>query len=145
MMRAQLNDNATGTTSQLPATLEVDMTSWARSPALRDAEKAQATLRAIAALLPQGDHVMAWLPVIAKHAIGSYEPDRALNNWKRLLRAIADVDDLLSLLHTSPQMASVLSTLFGGSQYLTDMVLHDTGIFAWCSDSQRLFRPRSRE
>jgi [glutamine synthetase] adenylyltransferase / [glutamine synthetase]-adenylyl-L-tyrosine phosphorylase len=144
-MRAQKHENATGTTSQLEASLEADLASWTRSPGLRDAAQAQATLRAIAAMLPEVDHVNAWLPVIAKHAISACDPERALNNWERFLRVVADVDDLLGLLGTAPQMAGVLSTLFGSSQYLTDMVLQDPSIATWCSQSRRLFMPRPRE
>jgi [glutamine synthetase] adenylyltransferase / [glutamine synthetase]-adenylyl-L-tyrosine phosphorylase len=144
-MRAQINANTTGTTSQLPATLEADMTSWLRSPSLHNSEKARATLRAIAALLPQGAEVLSWLPAFAKHAIGSADPDRALNNWERFLRAVEDVNDVLSLLDTSPRMASVLSTLFGSSQYLTDMVLQEPGIVIWFTERQRLFMHRPKE
>jgi [glutamine synthetase] adenylyltransferase / [glutamine synthetase]-adenylyl-L-tyrosine phosphorylase len=145
MMRDQINANAKGTTLQLPSTLEGEMTSWVRSPSVHDVEQAQATLRAIAMMLPQLEQVISWLPVIAKYAIGSCDPDRALNNWERFLKAMPDIHAALGLLDTSPSMASVLSTLFGGSQYLTDMVLQEPGIVDWFTESQRLFVHRPKE
>ena len=42
-------------------------------------------------------------------------------------------------------MPATLSTLFGGSQYLTDMVLQDPSIVAWFESEARLFTSRPKE
>ena len=86
-----------------------------------------------------------WLPLIAKQASASFDPDRALNNWERFFRALSGINDFLELLRTSPRLPALLSTLFGGSQYLTDMVLQDPSIVEWLESEGRFYTPRTKE
>jgi [glutamine synthetase] adenylyltransferase / [glutamine synthetase]-adenylyl-L-tyrosine phosphorylase len=127
------------------ASVEAEWAVWLKPPYLRDPAKGFATMQAISGLLVEADQAARWLPRVAKQAVASFDPDRALNNWERLFRALATVSDVLCLLQTSPRMPAALSTLFGGSQYLTDMVLQDPSIVAWLDAGERLVRARTQE
>jgi glutamate-ammonia-ligase adenylyltransferase len=129
----------------LPESLEAELATWMQQPSLRDPLQGAATLRTIAHLLPDHDQAARWLPIIAKQAGTSFDPDRALNNWERFFRALSSVDVLLELLHASPRLPASLSTLFGGSQYLTDMVLQDPSIVEWLESEGRFYTARTKE
>ncbi len=125
--------------------LEVECASWLREPHLRNPVKAVATAQAIGEMLLDSGQAARWLPLLVKHAMASCDPDRALNNWERFVRTIPSVTDFLDLLNTSPQMLPALTTLFAGSQYLTDMVFREPGIVEWLDAGQRLAMPRAQE
>jgi [glutamine synthetase] adenylyltransferase / [glutamine synthetase]-adenylyl-L-tyrosine phosphorylase len=129
----------------LPESLEADLACWIQQPSLRDPLQGLATLRTIAQMLPDPDQAARWLPIIAKQASASFDADRALNNWERFFRALPSIDAFLDWLHTSPRLPATLSTLFGGSQYLTDMVLQDPSIVEWLESERRLVTSRSKE
>jgi [glutamine synthetase] adenylyltransferase / [glutamine synthetase]-adenylyl-L-tyrosine phosphorylase len=131
--------------NRLPESLEVNLASWLRPPAVRDPLQGLATLRTIAQMLPDENYRAQWLPIIAKHASTSFDPERSLNNWERFFRALPSVDDLLDLLATAPRLPPTLSTLFGGSQYLTDMVLQASSIVDWLEVEGRLYTARTKE
>ena len=133
------------TMPNLSEDLEEELGRCLQQPSLRDPLQGWVTLRTLAQLLP--DHVQAtlWLPIIAKQASASFDPDRALNNWERFFRAVPSIDDSLELLRASPRLPTLLSTLFGGSQYLTDMVLQDPSIVEWLQSEGRFYTPRSKE
>jgi [glutamine synthetase] adenylyltransferase / [glutamine synthetase]-adenylyl-L-tyrosine phosphorylase len=144
-MPLQLDRASPRTMNRLPESLEADLVAWLRQSSLRDPLQGLATLRTIAELLPASDQAARWLPIIAKQASIAFDPDRALNNWERFFRALAGIDDVLELLHASPRLPATLSTLFGGSQYLTDMVLQDPSIVEWLESERRLFTARTKE
>jgi [glutamine synthetase] adenylyltransferase / [glutamine synthetase]-adenylyl-L-tyrosine phosphorylase len=127
------------------ASVEAEWAAWLKSSDLRDPAKGGATLQTIGAMLIEADQAARWLPLLAKQAVTSFDPDRALNNWERFFRALPTLNDFLHLLQTSPRMPAVLSTLFGGSQYLTDMVLQDPSIVAWLDAGERLVGARTTE
>jgi [glutamine synthetase] adenylyltransferase / [glutamine synthetase]-adenylyl-L-tyrosine phosphorylase len=129
----------------LPESLEEELTICLQQPSLHDPLQGLVTLRTIAQLL--ADHALAarWLPLIAKQASAAFDPDRALNNWERFFRALPGIDDFLELLRTSSRLPALLSTLFGGSQYLTDMVLRDPSIVEWLESEGRFYTPRTKE
>jgi [glutamine synthetase] adenylyltransferase / [glutamine synthetase]-adenylyl-L-tyrosine phosphorylase len=131
--------------SSLPDNLEADLAALMRQPSLRDPRQGLATLRTIAQMLPTYDQAARWLPIIAKQASTSFDPDRALNNWERFFRALPSSDDVPELLHASPRLAATLSTLFGGSQYLTDTVLQDPSIVEWLESEGQLYTSRTKE
>ncbi|HSF33223.1 MAG TPA: bifunctional [glutamate--ammonia ligase]-adenylyl-L-tyrosine phosphorylase/[glutamate--ammonia-ligase] adenylyltransferase [Candidatus Tectomicrobia bacterium] len=129
----------------MPESLEADLAAWMQQSSLRHPLQGLATLRTIGELLPDHAEAVRWLPIIAKQACISFDPDRALNNWERFFRAIHGIDGFLEPLHTSQRLPATLSTLFGGSQYLTDMVLQDPSIVEWLESERRLFTSRTKE
>ncbi|HEX9867811.1 MAG TPA: bifunctional [glutamate--ammonia ligase]-adenylyl-L-tyrosine phosphorylase/[glutamate--ammonia-ligase] adenylyltransferase, partial [Candidatus Tectomicrobia bacterium] len=144
-MPPQLNGTSPRTMNNLSETLEAELAICMQQPSLRDPVQGLVTLRTIAQLLPDHDQAARWLPLIAKQASASFDPDRALNNWERFFRALPGLDDCLELLRTSPRLPALLSTLFGGSQYLTDMVLQDPSIVEWLESEGRFYTPRTKE
>ena len=70
----------------LPADLEADLFTWITSHSQSDPQKWLATLRAMAQMLPDHDQAGQWLPIIAKQASTSVDPERALNNWERFFQ-----------------------------------------------------------
>jgi glutamate-ammonia-ligase adenylyltransferase len=144
-MPPQVNRTSLRTMNNLPESLEADLAHWMRQPSVRDPLQGQVTLRTIAPLLPDHDQAARWLPIIAKQASTSFDPDRALNNWERFFRALPSIDDFLELLRASPPLPALLSTLFGGSQYLTDMVLQDPSIVEWLESEGRFYTTRTKE
>jgi [glutamine synthetase] adenylyltransferase / [glutamine synthetase]-adenylyl-L-tyrosine phosphorylase len=144
-MPMQIKRTSPRTTNRLPESLEAELVGWLQQSSVRDLLQGLATLRTMAELLPDYDRAIRWIPTIAKQACITFDPDRALNNWERFLRAIRSIDDLLASLHASPRLPATLSTLFGGSQYLTDMVLQDPSIVEWLESDRRLFTSRTKE
>ena len=131
--------------NRLSENLEADLAVWMQPLSARDLAQGLSTLRTIGQMLPDQDQLARWLPIIAKQAIASFDPERALNNWERFFRALSSIEDFLDLLATSPRLPATLSTLFGGSQYLTDMVLQDPSIVDWLEVEGRLYTTRSKE
>jgi [glutamine synthetase] adenylyltransferase / [glutamine synthetase]-adenylyl-L-tyrosine phosphorylase len=144
-MPLQINRTSPRASNQLPESLEAEFVGWMQQSSLRDPIQGLATLRTIAELLSDHDQAIQWIQTIAKQACNAFDPDRALNNWERFLRAIHSVDDLLESLHASPRLSVTLSTLFAGSQYLTDMVLQDPSIVEWLESDRRLVTSRTKE
>jgi [glutamine synthetase] adenylyltransferase / [glutamine synthetase]-adenylyl-L-tyrosine phosphorylase len=144
-MPSPVNRTPQHTIHDLPESLEEELASCPQQPALHDPVQGLVTLRTIAQLLPDHAQVARWLPIIAKQASASFDPDRALNNWERFFRAVSSTDASLELLRASPQLPTLLSTLFGGSQYLTDMVLQDPSIVEWLESEGRFYTPRTKE
>src|SRR5262245_28896004 len=144
-MPLRLDRTSPGAMSRLPENLERDLAVLIQQPSLRDPLQSLATLRTIAHMLPDLDQTARWLPIIAKQAGSSFDPDRALNNWERFFRALPGPDDCLELLQALPRLPVTLSTLFGGSQYLTDMVLQEPSIMEWLESDGRLYTSRTKE
>jgi glutamate-ammonia-ligase adenylyltransferase len=144
-MALQVDRASPAPTDPLVARFEAELGLWMASHSPCDPRKGLATLWAIAQSIPDHDQTAPWLFLLIKQASTSVDPERALNNWERFFRAITSPDDFLPLLQTSPKAISTLSTLFGGSQYLTDMVLQDPSIIAWMESEGRLFTSRRKE
>ncbi len=144
-MPPQLNRTSPRMMNNLSETLEAELAICTQQPSLRDPSQGLMTLRTIAQLLPNHDQATRWLPLIAKQASASFDPHRALNNWERFFRALPGINDFLELLCTSPRLPALLSTLFGGSQYLSDMILQDPSIVEWLESEGRFYTPRTKE
>ena len=59
------------------------------------------------------------------------DPDMALNNLERFFGVVIDRGFLLGLLHESPKSLDLLLTVFGSSQYLSDVLIRYPQLFAW--------------
>jgi len=73
------------------------------------------------------------------------DPDMALNNLERYTEAVLDRGFLLSLFRDSPKSLDLALTIFGNSQYLSDILLRFPQDFQWLLQPGLLRRPRSRE
>ncbi len=79
----------------------------------------EASREALQTLLP------ALLPLLAQTA----NPDRVLVNLERLARALPSRLDFLRTLGENPRAPEILVTLFGGSQFLTEILLRNPEYF----------------
>src|SRR5919106_4712964 len=144
-MATQRAEKLAETLPGLPEPLETNIATWLRPPFLRDAAKGIATLHSIAAVLPDVEQTACWLPWLAKEVRSAFDPDRALNNWERFFHACPGLDGLLPPSDTSSRLPTALTTLFGGSQYLTDMILQEPSIVEWLDAGERPLTSRSKE
>ncbi len=76
---------------------------------------------ALARLLPTLLEVLANIP----------DPDMALNNLERFFGAVIDRSFLLALLRQHRKILDLLLTLFGSSQYLSDVLIRYPQLFEW--------------
>lgn len=70
------------------------------------------------------------------------DPDRALNNWERFVRAIPSPLFHFHLLLQQPMRLEVLLQLFGSSQFLADTLVRHPGYLEWLLDPAILRPPR---
>jgi len=69
-------------------------------------------------------------------------PDRALNNWERFVRAVPSPLFHFHLLLQQPMRLEVLLQLFGSSQFLADTLVRHPGYLEWLLDPAILRGPR---
>jgi glutamate-ammonia-ligase adenylyltransferase len=74
----------------------------------------------------------------------TFEPERALSNFERIIETRNDSDALLRLLRRYPERRAALFTLAGGSQFLTDTVLRHPDFLDWLLRPSTLHRDRSK-
>ncbi|MFC1491731.1 glutamate-ammonia-ligase adenylyltransferase, partial [Nitrospinota bacterium] len=75
----------------------------------------------------------------------TFEPERALANLERILESRENPDALLSTLRRSAERRSVVLTLAGGSQFLSDTVLRNPEFLDWILRPSVLRGGRSKE
>lgn len=74
----------------------------------------------------------------------TFEPERALSNFERILETREDPDSLLRVLRRHPERRAALFTLAGGSQFLTDTVLRHPDFLDWLLRPSTLHGERSQ-
>ena len=71
------------------------------------------------------------LPALLDTLANIPDPDMALNNLERFFGVVIDRGFLLGLLLESPKSLDLLLTVFGSSQYLSDVLIRYPQLFAW--------------
>jgi glutamate-ammonia-ligase adenylyltransferase len=69
-------------------------------------------------------------------------PDMALNNWERFVKAQVSADFHYSLLLTQPMRLELLLGIFAGSQFLADALVRNPGFLDWVVAPEVLHRIR---
>ncbi|MBW2107480.1 MAG: glutamate-ammonia-ligase adenylyltransferase, partial [Deltaproteobacteria bacterium] len=72
------------------------------------------------------------------------DPDMALNNWERFLRALPSVDAHYTSLLSQPMRLEILLKIFSGSQFLADTLIRHPGFLDWIMIPEHLQRPSTR-
>jgi glutamate-ammonia-ligase adenylyltransferase len=85
------------------------------------------------------------VPLLLDRLSNLSDPDMALNNLERYAEAVLDRGFLLSLFRDSPKSLDLALTIFGNSQYLSDVLLRFPQDFQWLLQPGLLRHPRSRE
>ncbi|MCU0595281.1 MAG: glutamate-ammonia-ligase adenylyltransferase [Desulfobacterota bacterium] len=70
------------------------------------------------------------------------DPDMALNNWERFVRAQASADFHYNLLLSQPMRLELLLGIFAGSQFLSDALVRNPGFLDWVVAPEVLHRIR---
>jgi glutamate-ammonia-ligase adenylyltransferase len=70
------------------------------------------------------------------------DPDMALNNWERFVRAQVSADFHYSLLLSQPMRLELLLGIFAGSQFLADALVRNPGFLDWVVAPEVLHRIR---
>jgi len=83
------------------------------------------------------------LPLLLDRLANLSDPDMALNNLERYAEAVLDRGFLFSLFRDSPKSLDLALTVFGNSQYLSDILLRFPQDFQWLLQPGLLRRPRS--
>ncbi len=98
---------------------------------IRDPERAFANIRAIAGY-SDDDAAFSRLLVLAWDPLRRVaDADMALNNWERFVRACPSPSGHFADVLAQPQRLDILFTIFGSSQFLSEILASDTDIFSW--------------
>jgi len=73
------------------------------------------------------------------------DPDLALNNLERFAQKVIDRHFLLGLFRDNPRILHLALTIFGSSQFLSDIVVRQPQLFEWLLEPGVLHRPKSKE
>ena len=73
------------------------------------------------------------------------DPDLALNNLERFNKAVLDPRFLLGLLRDNPRILHLLLTIFGSSQFLSDILVRHPQLFEWLLEPGVIRRPKGKE
>lgn len=73
------------------------------------------------------------------------DPDMALNNWERYIRALASPEFHYNVLLSQPMHLEMLLTIFSNSQFLSDTLIRYPGFFDWLMNPELLNSTRKRE
>lgn len=70
------------------------------------------------------------------------DPDMALNNWERFIRALVSPEFHFNLLLSQPMRLEILLGILSGSQFLADTLVRNPGFLDWITIPEILHRMR---
>jgi glutamate-ammonia-ligase adenylyltransferase len=73
------------------------------------------------------------------------DPDLALNNLERFAQKVIDRHFLLGLFRDNPRTLHLALTIFGSSQFLSDILVRQPQLFEWLLEPGVVHRPKSKE
>lgn len=94
---------------------------------------------------PLARQIKAALPAALIHLAHAADPERALSNLERLCDASGNRLSLLRTLGNEPQVARAVFAILGGSQWLSDTLIHFPQLLDLAAQRSLLEQPRSRE
>jgi glutamate-ammonia-ligase adenylyltransferase len=91
-------------------------------------------------------HTFARLSLLASDILArTPDPDMALNNWERFIRALTSPEFHYNLLLSQPMRLEILLTIFAGSQFLADTLVRNPGFLDWITLPENLHQSKSKE
>jgi glutamate-ammonia-ligase adenylyltransferase len=75
----------------------------------------------------------------------SADPDQALNYFERFTKSTIDKIHLLSYLNATPRVLELLTTTFGGSPFMSEILIRDPEYLYWISDPRILNHERKKK
>ena len=73
------------------------------------------------------------------------DPDMALNNWERFIRALPDPENHFNILLSQPMRLEILLDIFSGSQFLADILVKNPEFFEWVTTPENIHKIRTRK
>jgi glutamate-ammonia-ligase adenylyltransferase len=73
------------------------------------------------------------------------DPDRALNNWERLIHSLASPEFHYNVLLSQPMRLEILLNVFATSQFLADTLIRNPGFLDWVMEPDILHQALKRD
>lgn len=107
-------------------------------------DKAEQNLKTIDVIL-RSQKLDEILSIIVEVSANSFDPDRALNNFERFFVAIEDANLFKIILSDAEKNLRILSYIFSGSQYLTDILIKNPSYASWLINPEILKKSRFKD
>jgi len=111
----------------------------------RRPEQAAATIGQLAPDGASRSSLEAILPTLLAALARLPDPDIALNNLERYAQKVIDRNFLLGLFRDHPRTLHLALTIFGSSQFLSDILVRQPQLFEWLLEPGVVHRAKSRE
>jgi glutamate-ammonia-ligase adenylyltransferase len=113
-----------------------------RSAGFRNIERAHVNLKSLAGAGVRKE-TFSKLALLAVEILSRKpDPDMALNNWERFIRALVSPEFHFNLLLSQPMRLEILMGVFSGSQFLSDTLVRNPGFLDWVVIPEILHRTR---
>lgn len=112
-------------------------------PEFADWPHAAANLRCIAKRFEGHASPKFFLADLTGFALKSPAPNSAINNYERFAETAFEVPFITQNLLSSRTSLGVLASVFGSSQFLSDVLIRNPDFFAWLVQPENLHAPRS--
>ncbi|MBX7243853.1 MAG: bifunctional [glutamate--ammonia ligase]-adenylyl-L-tyrosine phosphorylase/[glutamate--ammonia-ligase] adenylyltransferase [Candidatus Sumerlaeaceae bacterium] len=103
---------------------------------------AAAILQSMAGRLPAKDRLKNLSSIVAA-CLATPAPNLALNNFERLAASLPDIKQFSEFLSATPGSFEILSTIFGHSQFMSDVLIRQPEVFRWVVEEHKLKKGRS--
>jgi glutamate-ammonia-ligase adenylyltransferase len=111
----------------------------------RDTRRAYTNLRYLAGT-DSRRHTFTKLALLATDILSrTPDPDMALNNWERFIRALPSPEFNYNLLLSQPMRLEMLLSILSGSQFLADTLIRNPGFLDWIILPENLHQNRQKE
>lgn len=111
---------------------------------IQDPARAGRNLGGLAPDAESRGRLEALLPALLTALRRVPDPDQALNNLERYGLAVLDRRFLLGLFRDHPPILHLALTIFGSSQFLSDLLIRQPQLFEWLLEPGTIRRPKGR-
>ncbi len=125
--------------------LSAGLTQKLAASGCQDPEAAAKNLERLAPDADTRSQLEAALPALLIGLRRVPDPDLALNNLERFNQAALDRRFLLGLLRDNPRILHLLLTIFGSSQFLSDILVRHPTLFEWLLEPGMIRRAKRKE
>jgi glutamate-ammonia-ligase adenylyltransferase len=126
-------------------TLTAQLAQRLEAAGCRQPEQAAMNVEALAPDASARSQLHAALPALFTGLRRVPDPDLALNNLERFNKAVLDPRFLLGLFRENPRILHLLLTIFGSSQFLSDILVRHPQLFEWLLEPGVIRRPKEKE
>ena len=109
----------------------------------RDTHKAYRVLKNLMHMLPERHCFITVFVLAERFIMRSPDPDKAIINLEKYLRATDDPTAILTRMIFNPQYIELLITTFGYSDYLTDILITEPYLIQYIAEEHSLFMTKS--